>query len=80
MTERIKHDIPPPPLDGKPVALRRVLRRPAVEAATGLARSTLYDLMARGEFPRPIRLTGKAVGWEAEAIDAWIASRRNSVK
>lgn len=79
MTKCIKHDMPLP-LDGKLVMLRRVLRRPAVEEATGLARSTLYDLMARGEFPRPIRLTGKAVGWEAEAINEWIASRQNALK
>ena len=68
------------PLDGNQVALCRILRRPAVEEATGLARSTLYDLMARGQFPRPIRLTGKAVGWEAATIDEWITSRRNAGK
>ena len=33
------------------------LRRRAVEQLTGLSRSTIYDLMAKGQFPRPVRLT-----------------------
>lgn len=53
----------------------RMLRRPAVEAITGLGRSTIYDLMAKGRFPRPVRLTAKAVGWPETAIAEWIASR-----
>ncbi len=30
----------------------KLLRRPDVEARTGLSRSTLYEWMKRGEFPR----------------------------
>ena len=37
------------------------LRRKAVEDLTGLSRSAIYDLMAKGAFPRPVRLTAKAV-------------------
>lgn len=51
------------------------LRRPAVQEITGLSRSTIYDLMSRGEFPRPIKLTGKAVGWPESAIAEWLKSR-----
>lgn len=51
------------------------LRRPEVETLTGLARSTIYDLMAKGEFPRPVRLTGKAVAWPESKIAEWLASR-----
>jgi prophage regulatory protein len=58
----------------------RYLRRPAVEAMTGLARSTIYDLIARGEFPRPVKLTGKAVAWPESAIADWLASRRTTGK
>jgi predicted DNA-binding transcriptional regulator AlpA len=42
--------------------LSSVLRRGDVERVTGLSRSTIYDYMARGQFPRPIRLSGKSVG------------------
>lgn len=57
-------------------AHRRVLRKPAVKARTGIsADSTLYDLMAAGHFPRPINLGPRAVGWIESEVDAWIESR-----
>lgn len=52
------------------------LRRTAVEALTGLARSTIYDLMAKGQFPRPVKLTGKAVAWPESKITEWLAQRQ----
>lgn len=51
------------------------LRRRAVEEKTGLSRSTIYDLMARGAFPRPVRLTGRAVAWPESAVAEWLAQR-----
>lgn len=54
------------------------LRRRDVQHITGLARSTIYDLMARGEFPRPVKLTGKAVGWPESKIADWLANRQTS--
>lgn len=52
-----------------------ILRRPAVEARTGLSRSTIYAMMARGEFPQPVRLGLRAVGWKESDVAAWLASR-----
>ena len=49
-----------------------ILRRPEVEARTGLSRSTIYLKVAQGTFPRPISLGPRAVGWIAEEIDAWL--------
>ena len=54
------------------------LRRPAVEAATGLSRSTIYALMDAGDFPRPIRIGKRAVAWPQSAIEAWLAQRPTS--
>lgn len=51
------------------------LRRPAVQDVTGLSCSTIYDLMAKGLFPRPVRLTGKAVAWPESVIVEWLAQR-----
>ena len=51
------------------------LRRLAVESITGLSRSTIYDLMAKGQFPRPVRLTAKAVAWPESVIADWLAQR-----
>ena len=53
----------------------RVLRRPEVEARTGLSRSTIYRLMDEGAFPRPVRLHTRAVGWREDDVAGWIASR-----
>jgi prophage regulatory protein len=52
-----------------------VLRRRQVEARTGLGRSSIYALIAEGQFPAPIRLSTNTVGWLEHEIDAWIAER-----
>ena len=59
-----------------------LLRLPAVQARTGLSRSTIYRRMAQGQFPKQISLGGeRAVGWlEIEIdseIDSWVESRIN---
>lgn len=54
---------------------KKVLRRPAVEAMTGLSRSTIYEYMRVGTFPEPIRLGAKAVGWLEHEVVAWIEAR-----
>lgn len=52
-----------------------ILRRPQVEAMTGLSCSSIYAAMAEGSFPRPVRLGVRAVGWVESEITAWIESR-----
>ena len=53
----------------------RHYRRPAVEEITGLSRSTIYDLMSRGDFPRPVKLTPRIVAWPESRIEDWLAQR-----
>lgn len=57
----------------------RVLRRPVVQEVTGLSRSTIYDLMGKGQFSRPVKLAGKAVGWPESAILIRLNSRSATV-
>ena len=52
-----------------------ILRLPAVKAATGLSRSTLYLRIANGVFPRPVSLGGRSVGWPAHEVAALNAAR-----
>lgn len=52
-----------------------ILRLPQVQARTGLARSTIYALIARNEFPRPLKLTAKSVGWSSTVVNQWIAQK-----
>jgi len=54
------------------------LRRPAVEIATGLSRSSIYAMMEAGDFPRPVRIGKRAVAWPQSAIEAWLATRPTS--
>lgn len=53
----------------------RILRRKEVEQFIGLSRSSIYEAMAQGEFPKPIRIGKRAVGWRQSTIDAWLAGR-----
>jgi prophage regulatory protein len=61
----------------------RLLRFPRVkERCAGLSHSTIYALMAKGQFPKPVSLSGgsgRAVAWKESSIDAWIASRNEAV-
>ena len=58
---------------------QRLIRRPEVEARTGLSRSTLYDWMKRGEFPQPVKLGARLVAWREHDVAAWLESRENRV-
>lgn len=55
--------------------VQNILRRNEVERVTGLPRSTLYDKIASGEFPKPIRLGARAVGWLEADIADWQKAR-----
>ena len=54
----------------------RLLRRPDVEAVTGLSRSSLYAKMDSGDFPRPVRIGARAVAWRASDIQEWLRNLR----
>ena len=51
------------------------LRLGDVMRVTGLARSTVYRLMAENGFPAPCRLARRAVGWRSDDIAQWSAAR-----
>lgn len=62
------HQLPPP----QPV---RFIRLPEVLHLTGVSRSTLYDLIKRGDFPGSVSLGGKSVAWLSSEIETWMAER-----
>jgi prophage regulatory protein len=53
----------------------RILRLRDVRERTGLATSSVYDLIKRGNFPRPVRISARSVGWPENEIDDFIADR-----
>ena len=51
------------------------LRRKQVEMRTGLSRSTIYQYMKDGIFPKPVPLGPRAVGWLESDVSGWISNR-----
>lgn len=52
-----------------------ILRIRDVKRAVGMSVSTIYEWMANGKFPTPIRLGARSVGWKKDDIEAWQESR-----
>jgi prophage regulatory protein len=52
-----------------------ILRLPAVKTRTGLSRSTIYLRVAAGNFPKPISLGARAVGWVETEVESWLAGQ-----
>lgn len=61
--------------------IQQILRLPAVSTLVGLARSTIYAKLDPSSdqydptFPRPLKLSMRAIGWREGDIEAWIESR-----
>jgi prophage regulatory protein len=53
----------------------KILRLPEVIAKTGIARSTIYTKIAERQFPQPIQLGSRSVGWLETEIDQWVSQR-----
>ena len=54
---------------------RTILRIAQVRARTGLGRTSIYEAVKNGTFPRPVNIGPRAVGWIDTAVDEWIDSR-----
>lgn len=50
----------------------KILRRTQIEQMLGISRSSIYQMMADGEFPRPLKLGRRAVGWRSDDIETWL--------
>ena len=51
------------------------LRMQSVVRMTGLARSTIYEMMAEERFPRQVRIGARAVAWRRADIFEWSMGR-----
>lgn len=50
--------------------------RPAKPGRYSLSSATLWRMVSRGEFPRPVRLSAGVTAWSEADLDAWDAARR----
>lgn len=57
----------------------QIFRIKTVCDITGLPKSTVYAKMLNGEFPRPIKLGRRAVGWKSDELQAWISNQSTAV-
>ena len=60
--------------------MHSLLRLPDVLKRTALSRSTLYDLIKKGQFPRQIQLSIRCVGWSEDEVHDWILKRLEAAR
>ena len=53
--------------------IKKIYRLPDVTSITGLSRSSIYLRVSTNEFPKPIKIGRRAVGWPEDSIIAWQA-------
>ncbi len=54
---------------------RCLMRLPTVKGLVGMGRTTIYEKIKEGSFPRPISIGDRSVAWDSEAIDRWIENK-----
>ena len=53
--------------------IKKMYRLPEVMNMTGLSRSSIYLRVSTDEFPKPVKIGRRAIGWSEESIIAWQA-------
>lgn len=61
-----------------PRSTPQILRIRNVVQITGLPRSTIYRLMSQSMFPKNIKLSTVAVGWDMADILLWLSERKRA--
>ncbi|MDO5646315.1 AlpA family transcriptional regulator [Paracoccus sp. (in: a-proteobacteria)] len=52
----------------------KLMRLPDVLSHLSIGKTTLYDMVKRGDFPAPIKL-GRASFWSSDQVSQWISGR-----
>lgn len=65
------------PINGAPPPVR-VIRHTEVRKKLNVSSAKLFDMIAKGQFPRPFTIVpgGRAVGWLEADVEAWILARK----
>ena len=53
----------------------RLMKLAEVLRLCGLSKSTLYELIPKGEFPASVRISARSVGWRQYEVREWLESR-----
>ena len=54
------------------------MRRPELRKVVPSAKTTIYEMKRRGEFPRRFFLTSRCVVWDLAEVEAWVEERRRA--
>lgn len=54
---------------------RTVKARPASEGLLPFGRSTIYDLVRKGDMPAPIKLSERVSAWRTNDLITWLESK-----
>ena len=52
-----------------------IWRKTRVLGTISMGNTWLYEAVKRGEFPAPVKLGARAVGWRRSDVENWLASR-----
>ena len=56
----------------------RVIRLREVKNMTGLSKASIYVKMKSENFPKPIKISSRAVAWPEKEIFAWLREKINA--
>lgn len=67
------------PRDANATTGLRVIRNALVRNKLAVSEAKLFDMIAKGVFPKPFPLIpgGRAVGWLESDVDQWILERKS---
>jgi len=55
--------------------VEEIRRLSEVKIMTGLGASTIHSMVAKGAFPKPIKLGSRATGWVLSEVTEWIEDK-----
>jgi prophage regulatory protein len=51
------------------------MRLPTVKGRVGMGRTTIYEKIKEGSFPKPVSIGDRSVAWDSFEIDKWIEQK-----
>ncbi len=53
----------------------KILRIAEVSEITGLSPSSIYKQVRLGLFPKQVKLTSRATGWNSKSVEKWVSNK-----